>query len=166
MARAAFSSRQSRPSLSGLGPRFLPLGAFLSRLPGLLADPLPHLGRATVILGVLLLTGGCMGMGSGPSGPDPFDSSGPGIVFMEVRNTLEQEVIVRVRAGRFYQDLGAVPARSVTRVTFPWNEEGRLSVQIEPLMGGRFTFPPREVVAGDILELVIQQPLEQSRLQR
>lgn len=119
-----------------------------------------------VVVGVGMSTAACMGMGTGPSGPDPFDSSGPGLVFMEVRNTMEQDVTIRVRAGRFSQDLGSVQARSMTRVSFPWANHGRLSVQIEPAMGGRFTFPPREVVAGDILDLVIQQPLERSQLRR
>ena len=127
----------------------------------------PHLLAASLVMaGLSLSTPACMGMGAGPSGPDPFDSSGPGMVFMEVRNTMEQEVVIRVRAGRFNQDLGSVQARSVTRVSFPWADHGRLSVQIEPAMGGRFTFPPREVAGGDILELVIQQPLERSQLRR
>lgn len=127
----------------------------------------PRLILALIVTaGLSLPMAACMGMGTGVSGPDPFDASGPGLVFIEVRNTMEQEVIIRVRAGSFRQDLGSVQARSVTRVSFPWAEHGRLSVQIEPALGGRFTFPPREVVGGDILELVIQQPLERSQLRR
>jgi len=109
---------------------------------------------------------GCVPSLATPRGPDPFGSSAGGHFFLEVRNTLEEDVTIRLRAGRHSQDLGAVSARTTTRLTIPWDDHGRLSVQIEPMTGSRFTFPPREVGNGESLELLIQNPLSSSRFGR
>jgi hypothetical protein len=105
---------------------------------------------------------------SAPAPPpgDPFRGDAEGIVFLEVRNTLEEEVRIRVRSQAGGMDLGSAPARTVTRLTFPWGDFGRLSLQLEPATGSRFTLPPLEVHAGAVLELVIQSPVDRSTLRR
>ncbi|TVP51565.1 MAG: hypothetical protein EA350_00050 [Gemmatimonadales bacterium] len=130
----------------------------------------PFNSRYRIVLLLLILGGGilagCASTLASPRGPDPFASSTGGHFFLEVRNTLEEDVTIRLRAGRHSQDLGAVSARTMIRLTVPWDDHGRLSVQIEPMTGSRFTFPPREVGNGEALELVIQNPLSSSRFGR
>ncbi len=130
------------------------------------APPLATLRPVGLVVLASALLGSCLPAAGGPSGPDPFGGSAGGIIAMEVRNTLEEEVTVRVRADRFQRDLGQVSGRSYTRLSFPWADHGRLSVQIEPATGSRYTFPPMEVRAGELLELVIQLPIERSQLRR
>lgn len=122
--------------------------------------------RSAALLLVLLLAG-CASSLSTPRGPDPFGGGATaGHFFLEVQNTLEEDVTVRLRAGRYSRDLGPVSARSNVRLTIPWDDHGRVSVQIEPDTAGRYTFPPREVGLGEALELVILNPLARSRLGR
>jgi hypothetical protein len=142
------------------------------RPPPTLLRPAAHLARGFrpaarlgVLLSALLLVG-CASSLQTPRGPDPFGGGAGGHFFLEIRNTLEEEVTLRIRAGRHSQDLGRIQARGHTRVTVPWDDHGRLSLQIEPMTGGRFTFPPREVGVGELLELVIQSPLDRSRFGR
>jgi len=99
---------------------------------------------------------------------DPFRSEGApeGRVMMEVQNQLNEEVVVRVRGDRVNVELGRVSSRSSQRFSFPWPEFDRLTVQLETFSGGRHTMPPVPLGAGDVLELVIQSPLERSVLRR
>lgn len=125
-----------------------------------------HRSVAGGIAFLLLLLPGCVSSLRTPPGPDPFGGGGGRGFFLDVQNTLDESVTVRLRAGRHSQELGVISARSVLRFTIPWEDHGRLSLQIEPMTGGRFTFPPREVANGDALELVIVSPLARSRFGR
>jgi len=121
---------------------------------------------AAALLVLAALLTGCSGLGQAHMRGDPFRADSEGIVFLEVRNTLGEEVRIRVRSQAGGMDLGSVPARTVTRLTFPWGDFGRLSLQLEPATGSRFTLPPLEVHAGEVLELIIQSPVDRSTLRR
>lgn len=123
--------------------------------------------RAIPLVGLLaFLLAGCASLGHAHLRDNPFERDAQGVVFLEVRNTLEEDVHLRARTRSGVRDLGVVSPRSVTRLTFPWGEFDRLSLQLEPATGSRFTLPPLEVRSGEVLELVIQSPIDRSSLRR
>jgi hypothetical protein len=107
---------------------------------------------------------GCTGMPGESSRLAPFGDPGPAMVFLEVRNPLDESVTVRILSRSLRSDLGVVEARSVATLAFPWTRFGRATFQIEPLSGGRYSFPVKEIRPGGSLEMVIQSPLGSSRL--
>jgi len=121
-------------------------------------------------LAILLLLPGLVGCGAMAwrGAEDPFGGrDGPaGTVTMEVQNQLNEEVVVRIRGGEVGRDLGRVPSRSNQRFSFPWPEFDRLTIQLEAFSGARHTLPPVAVGAGEVLELVVQSPLDRSVLRR
>jgi hypothetical protein len=113
-----------------------------------------------------VLAAGCAGAAAPRTPPDPFGHESGGQVFIEVRNEMEEDVLVRLRSGSIQRDLGSVPPRTVTRMTFPWSDFGRVTFQLEPASGSRYSLPAAEVRPGDSLELTIQNPISRSQLRR
>ncbi|CAN5821856.1 hypothetical protein BH23GEM11_BH23GEM11_16510 [soil metagenome] len=121
----------------------------------------------------LLLTGitafsGCAALGGSSSQGDPFArgaSAGDQLV-LRANNTLSEEVSIRVVDGGRTQDLGSVPGRSTRQFTVQWSGSSRLAFQLEPFSGRRHTLPTIAVEPGDLLELVIQSPVERSVIRR
>jgi hypothetical protein len=123
--------------------------------------------RLFIVLFLAGLSAGCAAMAAGArdnpfGGRDAVD----GRVTMEVQNLLNEEVVVRVRGTGIHRELGRVASRSNQRFTFPWAEFERLTIQLEPFSGNRHSMPPVAVGAGELLELLIQSPIERSVLRR
>jgi hypothetical protein len=98
--------------------------------------------------------------------PDPFGSQEAGVVLLEVRNLLEEEVTVRIRSNALRADLGVVPPRGVATLNFRWPGLGRATFQVEPISGSRYSFPVVEVRTGESLEMTVRSPLSDSRISR
>jgi len=124
--------------------------------------------RWTPFLAGIVALGGCAALGGGSPQDDPFARGGPSEAQLMLRanNTLSEEVSIRViDAGRTV-DLGSVPARTTRQFTVEWSGSSRLAFQLEPFSGRRHTLPLVSVEPGDLLELVIQSPVERSVIRR
>ncbi len=144
--------RVSPPPLRPFGP---PPDAPVPRRNGLL------------LVACLLGIAGCATLQAGSSGNDLFDRSDPtGQVVLEIRNQLEEEVTVRVQSGSQRSEVGTVPPRGFVRLAIPWGSGERATFQVEPLTGGRYSFPPVDLHPGDSMELTIETPLSRSTLRR
>lgn len=132
-------------------------------------NPTFRIPRASAALSSLLagaLASACTGWGPPWTRSDPFDQGPSGQVLMEVRNELEEDVTVRIRSASLQRDLGSVPPRSITRMSFPLGGFARVTFQLEPVSGSRYSLPVAEVRPGDSLELTIASPLSRSQLRR
>ncbi len=120
--------------------------------------------RAGAVL--LVLTLAACGQARGAQAGDPFERGSAGVLHLDVQNTLEEDVIIRVRAGNTNREIGQVRARSQARFQVPWGDFGRLTLQLEPLGGSRYSMPAVEASSGERLFLEIVRPIERSTLRR
>lgn len=122
---------------------------------------------SVVVAALATIVAGCGAMAT-LDDEDPFGgrTQGAGVLTMEVQNLLNEEVVIRVRGSELNRELGRVSSRSNQRFTFAWPDFDRLTIQLEPFSGNRHSMPPVAVGAGEVLELVIQAPIERSVLRR
>jgi uncharacterized protein (DUF58 family) len=125
-------------------------------------------GRWTLLLCVLVGVSGCAALGGGSTQGDPFARGGAstGELILRASNTLSEEVAIRLIDGGRTVDLGSVPGRSTRQFTVQWSGSARVAFQVEPFSGRRHTLPMVSVESGDLLELVIQSPVERSVIRR
>lgn len=131
--------------------------------------PFPHptaLRVGILVCGLVSALPACSGGAGGWSPDHPFRHTTGGQVLLEVRNSLEEEVTVRLRSSSVQKEIGRIPPLSTMHLAFPWETFGRVTFQLEPVSGSRYSFPALELRPGDQLELTVERPLERSRIRR
>jgi hypothetical protein len=125
-------------------------------------------GRWILLFCGLVAASGCAALGGGGAQGDPFARGGSSAnqLILRANNTLAEDVSVRVVDRGRILDLGTVPGRSTRQFTVEWSGSSRLGFQVEPFSGRRHTLPLISVEPGDLLELVIQSPIERSVIRR
>jgi hypothetical protein len=122
--------------------------------------------RALILAAVLLLVGGCAALSGGITSSDPFRSQAEQRLSVRVENIHGDEMTVSAIAPGRRHSLGRIQGRSVQQYSIPWSATQELRFQIEPLTGRRHTTRGVPVAPGEVVSLVITQPVERSLIRR
>ena len=109
-------------------------------------------------LGPALVAGGCAS--SAPASENPFESSSPSQITIEVLNLNWSDATLYAHRGGDRVRLGIVPGKGEETFSMRWNFSLPLEIEINLLAGNRCFTRPLSTDPGDIIELQI--PIDMS----
>jgi hypothetical protein len=115
---------------------------------------------------VFFVLSGCSLLQGGFTANDPFRSQSERQLVVRVENTGIEDVSIQAVGPGRRVNLGQVQGRSIRQFSVPWASVQDVRFQIEPLGGRRFTTPAVMVGPGEVVQLVVTQPVDRSFVRR
>jgi hypothetical protein len=122
-------------------------------------------GRVLAALALVVITGCGTIMGERP---DPFAGATPGVgqLIILMENFSREDVIVEMIYPGARESLGRLDARSRSRVILDWRQPREVQFQVQIVAGPRQTIRGFSAAPGDLVDLVVQSPIDRSFARR